>query len=170
MSQAHNDALVGKIGRWFTKLTIDGVTEATEYIPAFISGPQRVDWVGHSWTLKRDLLRHLFAEPQFTYDSGEDMQLSFALQQHGIETWAMSNVACGNDGTLMHRFESANRDNAPRDQLRCLLLLHGFQPIAECKDCDDVDLQRACVENLSERRYQVEQERILKNEQESTIL
>ena len=38
----------------------------------------------HSWTLKRDHLRYYFADRQYTYATGEDIQLAFALQKRGV--------------------------------------------------------------------------------------
>ena len=50
----------------------------------------RVDIVGHSWFLKKDWLKYLFEDTE-KYQKykivGEDITLSYKLQQHGIKTY-----------------------------------------------------------------------------------
>ncbi|CAM9352954.1 unnamed protein product, partial [Ectocarpus fasciculatus] len=86
-SKEHNDALIGGTCRTIQYLmpkyeqTIPFAARIVEDLGA------RNDFVGHSWTLKREFLKYFFEMTPFTYRTGEDMQLSFALQRHGIETW-----------------------------------------------------------------------------------
>ncbi len=52
---------------------------------------QEVDFVGHSWFLKREWLEYMFSEmsryrSRYKY-AAEDMSLSFACQKHGINTY-----------------------------------------------------------------------------------
>jgi len=48
----------------------------------------KVDLVGHSWFMKKSILKYLFYEEPYTWDNGEDIQLSYlALKYGGIETY-----------------------------------------------------------------------------------
>ena len=42
-----------------------------------------VDLVGHAWFLKREHLKYLWYEVPYSFDNGEDMQLSYLGQKHG---------------------------------------------------------------------------------------
>ena len=42
-----------------------------------------VDLVGHAWFLERDVLKYLWMESPYSWDNGEDMQLSFFAQKYG---------------------------------------------------------------------------------------
>lgn len=42
-----------------------------------------VDLVGHGWFMKKDHLRYLWYEEPITYETGEDMQLSYLAQKYG---------------------------------------------------------------------------------------
>ena len=47
-----------------------------------------VDFVGHAWFLRRDWLKAFWREDLATWDTAEDMHLSFAAQKHlGLETF-----------------------------------------------------------------------------------
>jgi len=48
---------------------------------------KEVDLVGHAWFLKQEWLRHFWNEPVTSFQNGEDIQLSFALQKHKIYTF-----------------------------------------------------------------------------------
>ena len=80
-SKLHNDALMGGNGRCI--LSLPGRNQNTSLVEQKPRVGQN-DFVGHSWTLKRDHLRYFFAAPPLTYATGEDIQLSFALQLNGI--------------------------------------------------------------------------------------
>lgn len=48
----------------------------------------KVDFVGHAWFVKKDYLRYVWLEEPSTYDTGEDMHLSYICQKYGgIETF-----------------------------------------------------------------------------------
>eukprot|EP00038_Savillea_parva_P020735 m.32270 g.32270 ORF g.32270 m.32270 type:complete len:911 (-) comp4879_c0_seq1:154-2886(-) len=86
---ARKNALITANGR-----TITGIVKAKGPLgwaprqdPDCKYGREEVDFGGHLWVLPRDALRHFFAQPQLTRRSGEDVQLSFALRQHGIRTF-----------------------------------------------------------------------------------
>jgi len=44
---------------------------------------KRVDYVGHAWFFKRDWLQYLWREKPPTWDNGEDMHFSYAVQKFG---------------------------------------------------------------------------------------
>ena len=43
----------------------------------------RVDFCGHVWCFKKEWLHYMFREKPYTYDTGEDMQLSFSSKVFG---------------------------------------------------------------------------------------
>lgn len=43
---------------------------------------QRVDLVGHAWFMKRAYLPSMWIDPVFTFENGEDIQLSFQAQKY----------------------------------------------------------------------------------------
>ena len=93
-SRAHNDALVGVNGRTFSNIVTTAVRceniltvrEIRSDEAAFKIGfqGQRVDYVGHSWTLRRHHLAFFLGDQQLTLETGEDMQLAYSLQKRGI--------------------------------------------------------------------------------------
>lgn len=42
-----------------------------------------VDLVGHAWFMKREHLNYMWYETPFTFENGEDMQLSYLAQKYG---------------------------------------------------------------------------------------
>lgn len=44
---------------------------------------EQVDLVGHAWFMKRSDLLYLWREYPYSWENGEDMQLSFLAQKHG---------------------------------------------------------------------------------------
>ena len=56
--------------------------------PSYNDSVVRVDLVGHAWFLKKDYLRYVWLEEPATYDTGEDMHLSYVCQKYGkIDTF-----------------------------------------------------------------------------------
>lgn len=45
--------------------------------------PADVDLVGHAWFMNKDYLRYLWYEEPYSWDNGEDIQLSFLAQKYG---------------------------------------------------------------------------------------
>jgi hypothetical protein len=141
-SKKHGNALVGANGRII--LTIS----PSKYIQKH---GQPNDFVGHVWTLQRELIRYYIAQTQYTYVTGEDMQLSFALKKHGIISWLPIHH---NDGRYAKDIESLigdehasyknNKSTEQRNWLACTLVDHGFKLI-ECKNCDK-DTAAKCIE------------------------
>ena len=72
---------------------------------------EEVDLVGHAWFMKRQDVEYLWREEAYSWDNGEDMQLSYYAQKYGgvktyvpphpasdIEMWGSKNgVKYGND-------------------------------------------------------------------------
>jgi len=49
---------------------------------------KEVDLVGHAWFMKKEHLRHLWKQEPVTWETGEDMQLSYFAQKHsGVKTF-----------------------------------------------------------------------------------
>mmetsp|Transcript_13458 Transcript_13458/g.34516 ORF Transcript_13458/g.34516 Transcript_13458/m.34516 type:complete len:784 (-) Transcript_13458:339-2690(-) len=90
-------ALITANGRSFVGITLhpSGEVEVHQNSQCF-HGYTPVDFGGHLWVMPRDNLRHFFAMPQLTRRSAEDVQLSFALSQHGIETYCAETGAVNN--------------------------------------------------------------------------
>ena len=137
-SKMHNDALMGGMGRCI--LSLPDQTRKTS-VAAQKPQPGQNDFVGHTWTLKRDHLRHYFAFLPFTYVTGEDMQLAFALQINGIDsrmTHQHGNVTLKDDVTL-RKDENASflkKDkNLVRTLLICQIIRAGFRTL-RCDNCE----------------------------------
>jgi hypothetical protein len=148
-SKMHNDALMGGMGRCILSLP-DKLhkTSSAKQEPR----PGRNDFVGHAWTLKRDHLRHYFAFVPFTYATGEDMQLAFALQSNGIKTRMTQQhgkATLKDDRTLRKDKNASFRrkdKNLIRTLLICQIIRAGFQTI-DCENCN-TDVADRCIEDL----------------------
>jgi len=56
--------------------------------PSYNEQVVKVDLVGHAWFVKKDYLRYVWFEEPVTYETGEDMHLSYICQKYGnIETF-----------------------------------------------------------------------------------
>ncbi|GMH87701.1 hypothetical protein TrVE_jg2802 [Triparma verrucosa] len=145
-SQAHSDALVGGNSRTFSSISEKG-KRAVE----IEEENKRVDFVGHSWILKREFLRHFLGAKVYTLETGEDIQLSFALQQRGINTWRPKHII--DDGSYLRDIKRLVSDSnasflhspqEPRQWLFCKILQEGFKPV-KCSNCDTDTINR-CLE------------------------
>jgi hypothetical protein len=111
-----------------------------------------VDFVGHSWTLKREFLRFYLGMKPLTYETGEDMQLAFALQRHGIA--AYSPPKFGTKSLRDTEFSSdehatyTSKPQQPRQWLLCKVIQEGFQPV-KCENCTPENV-RLCLSNFSD--------------------
>ena len=99
----------------------------------------------------RRTVRAFFAVPQETYLTGEDIQLSFALQQFDIPSIKADSI----DEASAYDLESAADAHASwsradlqavRYWLFCRLMLKGYRPI-RCSNCD-IETVRRCVTKL----------------------
>jgi len=152
LSRQNCDALVGANGRTFEYIHDSEHDYAVQYQRTGLN-----DFVGHTWTLKREHLRAYFAEPPVTYITGEDVQLAYALQKIGIKTMKAPSYYFGganaNDipGLFKNKFASykKRRLQEVRQWLFCKLMEKGFRPL-ECKNCDRRSVE-SCVEQLEVR-------------------
>ena len=67
----------------------------------------KVDLVGHAWFVKKDYLRYVWLEEPATYDTGEDMHLSYICKKYGgIETFVPPHPKLQPDmsSSLYHKF------------------------------------------------------------------
>lgn len=74
--------ILGTCGVLFTRRRYDGEICRV----GWMSGNREiveVDFVGHAWFLKREWLHYMWQEPPETWDSGEDMHLSYAASKLG---------------------------------------------------------------------------------------
>jgi hypothetical protein len=144
-SRSHNDALVGGNGRMIRKLG-PGTTFAKQKHPT-----GRVDFVGHTWTLKREFLRYFLGAKVYTYATGEDIQLAAALQRHGIQSWNpihSGEASLRNLGLFgVDKHSSWNTSQVPRQWLFCKLIQEGFQPLS-CRNCNAATVAN-CVKAFS---------------------
>lgn len=131
-SKKHGNALVGANGR---------IINSISPLKQIRNKGGENDFVGHTWTLRRELLRYFLATPQYTYLTGEDMQISFALQKHGIISWLPTHY---NDGRYVRDTNWSGNNVASyikpetskqRSWLACTLIYNGFKTI-DCNDCD----------------------------------
>ena len=142
-SKKHGNALVGGNGRIITSIS--------PFKQANPSGAEN-DFVGHVWTLQRELIRYFIGNPQYTYVTGEDMQISFALQKHGIISWSPKHHA---DGRYVKDIVSLRSDShasylkgggRERLWLVCTLVYNGFKTL-QCTDCKK-SIAAKCIEQF----------------------
>jgi hypothetical protein len=124
-SKMHSNALMGGNGRCI--LSLPSQAEGTNIVRQEDRDGQN-DFVGHSWTLKRDYLRYYFAVQPLTYVTGEDAQLSFALQLNGImsfKTQQYGNATLKDDEELFYDQHASSRrmdKNLIRNLLFCQII------------------------------------------------
>jgi hypothetical protein len=127
---------------------------------------RRVDFTVQHHTLRRTLLRHYLGAPVFTYATGEDLQLNFALQRAGVQAyvltsppnttttdtttqnhsetaWASADLGMGANGEFASWMRKAQE---PRLWLLCQLVLEGF-PFDDCLNCNN-RTAHACVHHF----------------------
>jgi len=148
VSKKNNNALIGGNCRSFTEI-LSPPKISNKYTPLLRqSGNCKqhnstliVDFVGHVWLLKRNLLRYYLGEQQFTHATGEDIQLSFALQKKGIISMSPyetdSDLRIRDYKNNMQHASFTNQNLQIRRQLLFLeLLQEGFNP-QRCRNCLD---------------------------------
>jgi UDP-N-acetylglucosamine 2-epimerase (non-hydrolysing) len=147
ISRAHNGSLVTENARNFKSIQVGNRRDpdAVHVHQGFWCGPS-VDFGGHIWVLPRDHLRHYFAEPQFTRKSAEDVQLSFALQKHGIST-TCGGTEHANEMQQSKTVKTSSYMSQPLQVVRnlafCQLMQAGFKP-RNCKNCTPENI-RKCI-------------------------
>ena len=132
MSLEHDGALIGGNGR-----NIKSISNAGKYATEEnVEKGKKADFVGHSWTLRREYLRVLMQQPFFTFTSAEDITLSFALQKVGIESWTatagIKNIN-GAGGPVASYKKPLLQD--ARQKAFCQIIEQGFKP-GSCSNCD----------------------------------
>lgn len=144
-SKSHDDCLVGGNGRTFSQIVPERHCIQQD------DNTGLVDFVGHSWTLRREFLRFYLGVQPLTYMTGEDIQLSAALAQHGIASYFPEQSG---DNSLRDLPIASDKHASwltthqqPRHWLFCKLIEQGFQP-TRCENCDP-DTVAACLSNFS---------------------
>ena len=154
-SKSHGNALVGANGRIFVKLEKKG--HKWKMIQNEFTG--RNDFVGHTWTLPREFLKYYLESDMLSLHTGEDIQLSFALQKVGIESWKpplRKNKSAGNFGQAANKFASYMQNQAPRQLLFCKILKVGFKPL-KCSNCNDHKAIDSCIHSFKNESKLVEE-------------
>jgi UDP-N-acetylglucosamine 2-epimerase (non-hydrolysing) len=153
VSRANGDALVGANGR--SILTLDALKDAPyERHAKQVELNGQNDFVGHTWTLKREHLRAFFAQTPLTYLTGEDIQLSYALQQIGIKSWTAPQqgeaTVADTKFTADAHASFLRKDLANvRQWLFCALLEKGLRTL-KCTNCDEATVKR-CIREFENR-------------------
>lgn len=147
-SKIKSDALVGATGRSILHIYQNNRFQLQkEFIGA------QNDFIIHTYTMKRQLLRFFIGKQQITYATGEDMQLAFALQLRGIISWNPNQY---NDGRFVRDISHLNSDKHAshlqnhhiplRNWLLCRMILDGFR-LLNCSNCN-VKTAKVCVDDL----------------------
>jgi hypothetical protein len=153
-SKARNDALVGGDGRIFNQLLAGWRSSTTKKNIGYNFAKEQdirkdnesVDYAANAWTLRRDFLRFYLGSTVYTYATGEDMQLAFALQRQGIKVetpdppkgYQLQNIKqLFRDSYASWIFKSQE----PRQWLICKIMQSGFRPV-NCSNCDEETIRR----------------------------
>ena len=143
-SRKNNNALVGANGRTFVK-----IDETTHKVIERWNKRGVNDFVGHIWTLPRVFLRYFIESGLVTEHTGEDIQLAFALQKHGIKSMRPptqgKKVAKDMKDFFYDKHAASRTNQSPRQLLFCQLFQAGFETI-ECKNCRNSNLIDKCIE------------------------
>ena len=143
-SRTYGHGMVGANGRTFERVDLG----KNKVIQRQYTGKN--DFVGHTWTLPRVYLRYyLNMEPVSRY-TGEDVQISYALQQYGIDSYTPPFKGERSVSDLKENIDSNasfKKNQAPRELLLCTLLRHNFK-FLRCKNCKDKNVLDKCIENI----------------------
>ncbi len=142
-----------------------------------------VDFTVQHHTLRRDFLRFYLGAPVYTYETGEDIQLNFALQKQGIlsyslarhqnvsrDAWASADNGMGSNGP---HASWKQKPQEPRLWLLCKLVKEGYR-LPNCQNCNNSTIVQECLDHFEKtgntmrhrrRRYRERQ----RSEQEMTI-
>ena len=149
-SKSHGNALIGANGRTF--VSIGEKMKQREFTG-------RNDFVGHTWTLPREFLKYYLESEMLSLHTGEDIQLSFALQKVGIESWKPplgKKKRAGNLSNAPNKFASYVQNQSPRELLFCKILKAGFKPL-RCGNCNDTKIIDDCILRYQKKSQQIEQ-------------
>jgi len=136
ISQANGDAVIGANGRSIVEL----LNSAPGNFARQVEFDGKNDFVGHTWTLKRQLLKKKFAESPVTYVTGEDIQLAYSLQKMGvgsIKATQKDEASVRDTPFTSDEHASFKKGNLQevRQWLFCKLITKGFRPL-HCTNCD----------------------------------
>jgi hypothetical protein len=152
VSRAHDGGLVTENARSFTSINVRNDSDVVSVSQSNWCGSP-VDFGGHLWVLPRDHLRHYFAEPQFTRKSAEDVQLSFALQKHGISTTCGGQKYATQMPDATPQGEKGEKDlksfgsffskplQVARNLAFCQVMQAGLKP-RDCKNCTPENIRK----------------------------
>ena len=129
-----------------------------------------VDFSVQHHTLRRELLRFYLGSPVYTYATGEDMQLSFALQRmvgvnvytiadsHGCrrDAWATADRGFGANGP---HASWRHKPQEPRQWLLCKLIQDGFQLSDYCRNCHNATIVQACIDHFEQKGCTMDHQR-----------
>lgn len=113
------------------------------------------DFVGLSWTLRREHLKHFFDMAPLFYFAGEDVQLSFALQLNGISSRVLDiNATSGRIYKISPFFEKSASLIYPSvsymwQYALCEMIEAGFKML-DCINCDPASVRR-CMTYFQEK-------------------
>ena len=170
-SKSHGNALVGANGRTFVKLEKKG----HKWKMIQHDFPRRNDFVGHTWTLPREFLKYYLESEMLSLHTGEDIQLSFALQKVGIESWKPplrknKRVRAPNQWLANDRSVASWRQNqAPRQLLFCKILKVGFKPL-KCSNCNDHKVIDSCIHSFKSESKLVEESSQLTDKRHNNMI
>ena len=146
-SRATGNSLVGANGRNIYKISNFNTIQHNvgDICPI---AEQQVDFVGHSWIFPTDFIQVLWKFRWLTFETGEDMQFAFALQQHGIKSYVAkqeNNDVCahkknyGSDSVASYK--KYDRNYPIRMWLLLALLRSGFKTLY-CINCEDNTIRK----------------------------
>ena len=164
-SKLHGNGLVGANGRTFVR-TAERKMKQTN-----VTGRQ--DFVGHTWTLPREFLKYYLNSKRFTLHTGEDIQLSFALQKVGIESWNPPRIGNKRVDEIRtssdRRVASWSQNQVPRELLFCRLLKVGFKTL-QCTNCHDQRTIDKCISRLEKGAHEVEKAAQEKDRRDNSLI
>lgn len=115
-----------------------------------------VDFTVQHHTLRRELLKLYLGATVYTYASGEDIQMNFALQRHGIPSyslarhknlslaaWASADNGMGSNGP---HASWKKKPQEPRLWLICKLAQDGYR-LPNCENCNTTVIQE-CLDHF----------------------
>ena len=151
-SMSHQNALVGANGRTFIEIKNNKMIQS-DYVG-------ENDFVGHTWTLPRENLKYYLSSEMLTLHTGEDIQLSFALQRIGIKSFkppGSKDIFVKNTKEAVDQKSSWRLNQAPRQLLFCKLLKYGFRTL-KCINCHQTNIIDSCIKYYETKAQIVENE------------
>lgn len=143
LSLQNSNALIGANARNLRQISLQGEIRQS-------NAEGFVDFVGHIWTVYREYLRFFLGDLQYTYTTGEDVQLSFSLQKRNISSmFSLVDMNVESPDTVDSASSVASyrtkdlKYHATRNLLFCQLLHAGFKT-KQCENCNSANIQK-CI-------------------------